>query len=611
MRILGISAFYHDSAAALIEDGAIVAAAQEERFTRRKHDPRFPRHAVHYCLKSAGLTLDDVDYVVFYDKPFLKFERLLETYLAFAPRGLRSFRMAIPIWIREKLFQRNLLRKELRSYGPGYDWNQKLLFAEHHLSHAASAFYPSPFDEAAVLTMDGVGEWATTSVAMGRGNHLEVTKEIHFPHSLGLLYSAFTYYTGFKVNSGEYKLMGLAPYGEPKYAGKILEHLIDLKPDGSFRLNLDYFEYCTGLKMTNGRFDSLFGGPARKPSEPVEQRHMDVAASIQAVLEMVVLRMARSLQAETGARNLCLAGGCALNCVANGKLLRDGRFERIWIQPASGDAGGALGAALAAYHLYRKQPRCFAPGCDLMQGAYLGPSFPQGEIEERLRRVGARFSVLDERRLIEACTDALIEGKALGWFQGRMEFGPRALGARSILGDARSPTMQSVLNLKVKYRESFRPFAPSVLREDVADWFEFDGDSPYMLLVADVAERRRRTMTEEEKKLFGIEKLKVPRSEIPAVTHVDYSARIQTVHRETNPRYHALISAFKERTGCPVIVNTSFNVRGEPIVCTPEDAFRCFMGTEIETLAVGDCFLRKEDQDPALKRSYKDAFELD
>ncbi|MGE5567778.1 MAG: carbamoyltransferase [Rhodospirillales bacterium] len=611
MRILGISAFYHDSAAALIEDGAIVAAAQEERFTRRKHDPRFPRHAVRYCLKSVGLTLDDIDCVVFYDKPFLKFERLLETYLAFAPRGLRSFRMAIPIWVREKLFQKNLLRRELRDYGSDYAWDQKLLFAEHHLSHAASAFYPSPFDEAAVLTMDGVGEWATTSVAIGRGNHLEVTKEIHFPHSLGLLYSAFTYYAGFKVNSGEYKLMGLAPYGEPKYAGKILENLIDLKPDGSFRLNLDYFEYCTGLKMTNGRFESLFGGPARKPSEPVEQRHMDVAASIQAVLEVVVLRMARSLQAETGARNLCLAGGCALNCVANGKLLRDGRFERIWIQPASGDAGGALGAALAAYHLYRKQPRRFAPGCDLMRGAYLGPAFPQGEIEERLRRAGARFSVLDEQRLIEACTNALIEGKALGWFQGRMEFGPRALGARSILGDARSPTMQSVLNLKVKYRESFRPFAPSVLREDVADWFEFDGDSPYMLLVADVAENRRRAMTEEEKKLFGIEKLKVPRSEIPAVTHVDYSARIQTVHRETNPRYHALISAFKERTGCPVIVNTSFNVRGEPIVCTPEDAFRCFMGTEIETLAVGDCFLRKEDQDPALKRNYKDAFELD
>jgi carbamoyltransferase len=611
MRILGISAFYHDSAAALIEDGKIVAAAQEERFTRQKHDPRFPRHAIGFCLNHFGLELNDIDYVVFYDKPFLKFERLLETYLAFAPRGLRSFQMAIPIWVQEKLFQKNFLRKELKKYGPDYDWNHKLLFAEHHLSHAASAFYPSPFDEAVVLTMDGVGEWATTSVATGRGNHLEVTKEIHFPHSLGLLYSAFTYYTGFKVNSGEYKLMGLAPYGEPRYAKKIFDHLIDLKPDGSFRLNLDYFEYCTGLKMTNGRFDNLFGGPARKPDDPVEQRHMDVAASIQVVLEEAVLRLARSLHTETGARNLCLAGGCALNCVANGKILRDGRFERIWIQPASGDAGGALGAALAAYHLYRGEARSPAADCDSMQGSYLGPSFSQRDIEERLRRAGARFRVLGDDCLIDACTGALIEGKALGWFQGRMEFGPRALGARSILGDARSPSMQSVLNLKVKYRESFRPFAPSVLREDVADWFELDEDSPYMLLVADVAERRRRAMTEEERNLFGIEKLKVPRSEIPAVTHVDYSARIQTVHRETNPRYHALISAFKERTGCPVIVNTSFNVRGEPIVCTPEDAFRCFMGTEIETLAVGDCFLRKEDQDPALKRNYKDAFELD
>ncbi len=611
MRILGISAFYHDSAAALVADGEIMAAAQEERFTRRKHDSRFPRHAVDFCLRRFGLELRDIDYVVFYDKPFLKFERLLETYLAFAPKGLRSFQMAIPIWVREKLFQKNLLRRELKTYGPGYDWNHRLLFAEHHLSHAASAFYPSPFDEAVVLTMDGVGEWATTSVGIGRGNHLEVTKEIHFPHSLGLLYSAFTYYTGFKVNSGEYKLMGLAPYGEPKYAGKILEHLIDLKPDGSFRLNLDYFEYCTGLKMTNGRFDTLFGGPARKPTDRLEQRHMDVAASIQVVLEEAVLRLTRSLEAETGAENLCLAGGCALNCVANGKVLRDGRFKRIWIQPASGDAGGALGAALAAYHMYRGQERRPPSGCDAMHGSFLGPSFAQREIEERLKGAGARFEVLDEKCLLEACADALVDGKALGWFQGRMEFGPRALGGRSILGDARSPSMQSVLNLKVKYRESFRPFAPSVLREDVADWFELDEDSPYMLLVAGVAEGRRRAMTEEERGLFGIEKLNVPRSEIPAVTHVDYSARIQTVHRETNPRYHALISAFKERTGCPVIVNTSFNVRGEPIVCTPEDAFRCFMGTEIERLAVGDCFLRKEEQDPALKRNYKDSFELD
>ena len=610
MRILGLSAFYHDSAATLIEDGAIIAAAQEERFSRKKHDARFPKHAVEYCLREGGVGLEELDFVAFYDKPFLKFERLLETYLAFAPRGVRSFQMSMPVWVREKLFQKDLLGRELREFGKGFDL-KKLLFAEHHLSHAASAFYPSPFDEALVLTMDGVGEWATTSVALGRGKELEVIKEIHFPHSLGLLYSAFTYYTGFRVNSGEYKLMGLAPYGEPKYAGLIREHLVDVKGDGSFRLNLDYFEYCTGLTMTNGRFDSLFGGPARKASERVEQRHMDLAASIQAVLEEIVLKLGRALQAETGSRNLCLAGGVALNCVANGKLLRDGSFERIWIQPAAGDAGGALGAALAAYHLYQQKPRKSDGGADAMRGAYLGPCFAQHEIEERLRAAGARFRVMDDECLLETCVDALAAEKALGWFQGRMEFGPRALGARSILGDARSPLMQSLLNLKVKYRESFRPFAPSVLREDVAEWFELDEDSPYMLLVADVVEGRRRTMTAEEQKLFGIEKLNVPRSEIPAVTHVDYSARIQTVHRETNPRYHALLSMFKARTGCPVIVNTSFNVRGEPIVGSPEDAFRCFMGTEIETLAVGNCFLRKEDQDPALKRDYKNAFELD
>lgn len=610
MRILGISALYHDSAAALVEDGAVIAAAQEERFSRRKHDARFPRNAVAYCLGEFGLRLDDIDYVVFYDKPFLKFERLLETYLAFAPRGLRSFQMAMPLWVREKLFQKDLLRRELKEYGSNFAWEKRLLFAEHHVSHAASAFYPSPFDEALVLTMDGVGEWATTSVALGRGNSLEVIKEIHFPHSLGLLYSAFTYYTGFKVNSGEYKLMGLAPYGEPKYAQEILDSLIDLKPDGSFRLNLDYFEYCTGLTMTNGRFDRRFGGRPRKPSEPVTQRHMDLAASVQAVLEEVVLRMTRALRAETGMRNLCLAGGVALNCVANGKVLRDGRFERIWIQPAAGDAGGALGAALAAHYMYKDEPRTPEEG-DAMRGAYLGPSFTEADIEARLRKAGAHFRIVDDECLLDMCVDALENGKALGWFQGRMEFGPRALGARSILGDARSPAMQSVLNLKVKYRESFRPFAPSVLREDVAEWFELDGDSPYMLLVAGVAPHRRREMTESEKALFGIRKLNVPRSEIPAVTHVDYSARIQTVHRETNPRYHALLAAFKARTGCPVLVNTSFNVRGEPIVCTPEDAFRCFMGTGIETLAVGNCFLRKEDQDPSLKLNYKDAFELD
>jgi carbamoyltransferase len=611
VRILGISAFYHDSAAALVRDGELVAAAQEERFTRKKHDARFPKHAVAYCLAEEGVRLDDLDYVVFYDKPFLKFERLLETYLSFAPRGLRSFQMAIPLWVREKLFQKKLLAKELKAFSAEFDWRERLLFTEHHQSHAASAFFPSPFEEAVVLTMDGVGEWSTTSAAIGKGNTLEIFKQIDFPHSLGLLYSAFTYYTGFKVNSGEYKLMGLAPYGEAKHTQLILDNLIRLKPDGSFRLNLDYFDYCTGLRMTNGMFDALFGAPARKASEPITQFHMDVAASIQTVLDEVVIRLTRSLAEETGSRNLCLAGGVALNCVANGKVLRDGRFERIWIQPASGDAGGAVGAALAAYHIYKGQPRRVAGSTDGMNGAYLGPSFPQTEIEERLRAAGARFSVLDEENLLKTCVDALAEGKALGWFQGRMEFGPRALGARSILGDARSSKMQSLLNLKVKYRESFRPFAPSVLREDVAEWFELDTDSPYMLLVAGTASAHRRAMTAEERKLFGIEKLNVPRSDIPAVTHVDYSARIQTVHRETNPRFYALIKSFKNLTGCPVIVNTSFNVRSEPIVCTPEDAFRCFMGTEIEALAVGNCFLRKEDQDPNLKRNYATSFELD
>jgi carbamoyltransferase len=611
MRILGISAFYHDSAAALIEDGEPVAAAQEERFSRKKHDAGFPRNAIAYCLREGGITLDDVDHVVFYDKPFLKFERLLETYLAFAPRGFRSFRMAIPLWIREKLFQKSLLRKELREFGSKFDSEKCLLFAEHHQSHSASAFFPSPFDEAAILTIDGVGEWATTSVAVGRGSELEMLKEIHFPHSLGLLYSAFTYYTGFKVNSGEYKLMGLAPYGEPRFSQRILDHLIDLKSDGSFRLDLSYFDYCTGLTMTNGKFSTLFDGPVRQADQPLTQHHMDVAASIQAVLNEAMLRLTRSLAAETGMKNLCLAGGVALNCVANGKILRDGKFERVWIQPASGDAGGALGSALAAYHLHRGQPRK-KPSCgDSMKGSYLGPSFSQREIEERLTAAGACFIAMETEVLLDACTDALVDGKALGWFQGRMEFGPRALGARSILGDARSPKMQSALNLKVKYRESFRPFAPSVLREHVADWFELDADSPYMLLVAPVVERRRRAMSAEEQRLFGIEKLNVARSDISAVTHVDYSARIQTVHRETNPLYYELIDRFRSRTGCPVIVNTSFNVRGEPIVCTPEDAFRCFMGTEIEALAIGSCFLRKEDQNPALKQRYEAAFELD
>jgi carbamoyltransferase len=611
LRILGLSAFYHDSAAALVEDGRIVAAAQEERFTRKKHDSGFPHRAVEYCLAEAGVALADVDYVAFYDKPFLKFERLLETYLAFAPRGFPSFVKAMPLWLKEKLFQKKLLKDELKAQAPDYDWENRLLFGEHHLSHAASAFFPSPFEEAAVLTMDGVGEWATTSLSLGRGNRLEILREIHFPHSLGLLYSAFTYYTGFKVNSGEYKVMGLAPYGEPKYAKAILDNVMDLKPDGTFRLDMSYFDYCTGLRMTNGKFDALFGGPARQPEQRLTQREMDLAASVQAVIEEAVLRLTRSLAAETGLRNLCLAGGVALNCVANGKVLRDGSFERMWIQPAAGDAGGALGAALNAYHQFQNGPRKLNGALDAMSGSYLGPAFAQADIERRLSAAGARFHTVEDDRVIAETADALIAEKAVGWFQGRMEFGPRALGGRSILGDPRSPTMQKVLNLKVKYRESFRPFAPSVRREDVADWFELDGDSPYMLLVADVVKNRRRQMTADEQALFGIDKLNVPRSEIPAVTHVDYSARIQTVHADTNPRYHALLTAFKAKTGCPVLVNTSFNVRGEPIVCTPEDAFRCFMGSEIEMLVVGNCTLRKEEQDPALKLDYKDKFELD
>jgi carbamoyltransferase len=611
LRILGISAFYHDSAAALVEDGHIVAAAQEERFTRKKHDDAFPSNAIAYCLEAAGCDLEGVDHVVFYDKPFIKFERLLETYVAFAPRGFASFAMAVPIWIKEKLFQKDVLRKKLARFEEGFDSETRLLFSEHHQSHAASAFYPSPFDEAVVLTMDGVGEWATTSVAIGRGNRLETIKEIHFPHSLGLLYSAFTYYTGFRVNSGEYKVMGLAPYGEPKYVDLILENIIDLKEDGSFRLNLDYFDYCTGLTMTNKRFDALFGGPPRRSDEPVRQKEMDLAASVQAVTEEVVLRMTRALAAETGIDNLCLAGGVALNCVANGKVLRDGAFKNIWVQPAAGDAGGALGAALAAYYWNLGNERKLGDGMDGMAGGYLGPEFDQQDIETRLKSIGAVFEVMDDNGLIDEVADALADEKAVGWFQGRMEFGPRALGGRSIIGDPRSPSMQKTLNLKVKYRESFRPFAPSVLAEDVADWFEIKEASPYMLMVADVQPKRRREMSADEQALFGIDKLNVARSEIPAVTHVDYSARIQTVHKETNSRYHALISAFKARTGCPVVVNTSFNVRGEPIVGSPEDAFRCFMGTGMEVLAVGNCLLRKEAQDPALKLDYKNAFELD
>ncbi len=610
MRVLGISAFYHDSAAALVEDGTVRAAAQEERFTRRKHDPSFPRHAIAYCLDAAGAALDDLDHVVFYDKPFLKFERLLQTYVAFAPRGFSSFRMAMPLWLREKLFQKYLLRNELRHFSERFDWKNRLLFCEHHLSHAASAFYPSPFEEALVLTMDGVGEWATTSAALGRGHDLKMFSEIHFPHSLGLLYSAFTYYTGFKVNSGEYKLMGLAPYGEPKYAGRILDHLIDLKADGSFRLDLSYFDYCTGLTMTNERFCALFDHPARDPQERLTQFHMDVAASIQAVLEDAVLRLTRALKKSTAAKNLCLAGGVALNCVANGKVLREKIFNNIWIQPAAGDAGGAVGAALAAVHLYGDAPRK-TNGGDGMAGAFLGPSFGQAEIEESLAAAGARFSVAHTDEMIEIAAKALADSRAVGWFQGRMEFGPRSLGARSILADPRSPTMQRMLNLKIKYRESFRPFAPAVLGEDARHWFEIDCESPYMLLVADVRQDRRRSMSAEEQALFGIDKLNVVRSQIPAVTHVDYSARVQTVHANTNPLFHQLLARFKALTGCPVLVNTSFNVRGEPIVCSPSDAFRCFMGNELDMLVIGNCVLHKTQQDPRLRLDYSSAFELD
>ncbi|RPF72172.1 carbamoyltransferase family protein [Aurantiacibacter spongiae] len=612
MRILGISAFYHDSAAALVEDGNIVAAGQEERFSRRKHDPRFPRAAIEYCLAEAGFTIADVDHVVFYEKPFLKFERLLESYFATAPRGFASFRLAIPLWIKEKLFQKKMLREEIEELPDGRRWNGSLLFTEHHQSHAASAFFPSPYESAAILTMDGVGEWCTTSLGHGVGNRLELLKELHFPHSLGLLYSAFTFYTGFRVNSGEYKVMGLAPYGTPRYVQTILDNLIHVNEDGTFHMDQRYFNYITGLTMTSPAFDALFGGPPRKPEDQLTQREMDLAASIQAVTEMIVLRLAKSIRTETGERNLCLAGGVALNCVANGKLLREGIFDSIWIQPAAGDAGGALGAALSAWHQYHDQPRSVRQDRrDTMAGSYLGPTYSQPEIERRLREAGATFEVHDDADTIERTADALTEGKAVGWMQGRMEFGPRALGGRSILGDPRSPTMQKTLNLKVKYRESFRPFAPSVKRESVADWFDHDGDSPYMLIVGDVAKDRQRTMTDEEQELFGIDKLNVARSEIPAITHVDYSARIQTVHRETNPRYWDLLTAFEKRTNCPVLINTSFNVRGEPIVCTPEDAFRCFMGTGLDHLAVGNCVMTKERQDPALARDYKTEFALD
>jgi carbamoyltransferase len=611
MKILGLSAFYHDSAACLVIDGNIVAAAQEERFTRKKHDSAFPTEAVAYCLAEAGIVAADLDYVVFYDKPFLKFERLLETYLAFAPLGFKSFVTSLPIWLKDKLFQKSMIAKVLnQQFGGDIDWTTRLLFSEHHLSHAASAFFPSPFEEAAVLTMDGVGEWTTTSLAIGRGNKLAVHKEIQFPHSLGLLYSAITYYTGFKVNSGEYKVMGLAPYGEPKYADLIKDNLIDIKEDGSFHLDMSYFNYCTGLTMTNERFDTLFGGPRRAAESQLTQREMDLAASVQAVTEEVVIKLATGIRKSTGLRNLCLAGGVALNCVANGKLLRKNIFDNIWIQPAAGDAGGAVGAALAAYHMMLNQPRTVNPA-DSMKGGYLGPEYSQVDIEQRLTKAGAVFTTVSDSDMIALTAQALADGKAVGWHQGRMEFGPRALGGRSIIADPRSEVVQKQLNLKVKYRESFRPFAPSVLREDVSEWFDIQSDSPYMLLVADVAKSKQLPMTPEQEKLFGIEKLNVPRSQIPAITHVDYSARIQTVHAHTNPKYFDLITKFKEMTGCPVLVNTSFNVRGEPIVCTPEDSFNCLMGTEIEFLVVGNAIMRKEDQDPALIKDYKNAYELD
>ncbi len=612
MKILGISAYYHDAAACLVIDGEIIAAAQEERFTRKKHDSNFPVNAMSYCLLEGKINSNDIDYIVFYDKPFLKFERLLETYLAFAPRGFKSFVTSLPIWLKDKLFQKTAIANALKDlWGKDVIWEEKLLFSEHHLSHAASAFFPSPFERAAVLTMDGVGEWTTTSLALGNGNKLSVIKEIHFPHSIGLLYSAITYYTGFKVNSGEYKVMGLAPFGEPKYTNLIKDHLIDIKEDGSFALDMSYFNYCTGLTMTNDKFDALFGGPPRKQESMLTQREMDLAASIQAVVEEVVIKLAKDVAKTTGEKNLCLAGGVALNCVANGKLLKEKVFEHLWIQPAAGDAGGALGAALGVYHIMLNQARKVSDGIDAMKGSYLGPEFSQEEISERLTSCNAVFETLKEDELVEQTAQALANGNAVGWMNGRMEFGPRALGGRSIIADPRSPTMQKLLNLKVKYRESFRPFAPSILREDVAQWFEMDDDSPYMLLVADVVKNKRRQMTAEEQALFGIDKLNVPRSDIPSVTHVDYSARVQTVHKETNPRYYALIKRFKELTGCPVIVNTSFNVRGEPIICTPEDAFRCFMGIGLDVLVIGGSLLWKHQQDEGLKENYKEQYELD
>ena len=609
--ILGISAFYHDSAAALIVDGKIVAAAQEERFSRKKHDSRYPFSAVEYVLKESNLKLNEVDHIAFYEKPFLKFERLLETYVAFAPRGFKSFCMSMPIWLREKLFQKKMLFNELKNHDKKFEDINKIFFSEHHFSHAASAFYPSPFENAAILTLDGVGEWATTTFGKGNGSELEIFKEIHFPHSIGLLYSAFTYYTGFKVNSGEYKLMGLAPYGSPKYSKIIFDQLIDLKEDGSFRLNMEYFDYATGLKMINNKFSQLFGQPARNPDKDLlKQFHMDIASSIQSVIEKIILRLVKFISKEDESQNLCLAGGVALNCVANGKILKNNFFKNIWIQPAAGDAGGALGAALALWHKELKQDRLL-PIKDNMQGSYLGPSFNDDEIKKILIKKGAIFDELSQEDLIKIIATELSKGKTVGWFQGRMEFGPRALGARSILADPRYEKMQKILNLKIKFRESFRPFAPSILREDVKEWFEIDCDSPYMLFVADVKKAKRKEMNEKEKKLFGINKLNVKRSDIPAVTHVDYSARIQTVNEITNTKFYALIKEFKKITNCPVLVNTSFNIRGEPIVCSIEDAYNCFMGTDLDMLVCENFVLYKDKQNIEIKVDYKNKFKLD
>ncbi|MEM7401005.1 MAG: carbamoyltransferase [Pseudomonadota bacterium] len=611
-HILGISAYYHDSASTLLSDGEITSAAQEERFTRKKHDSAFPAKAIKYCLRESGIKLNDLEYIVFYDKPLVKFDRLLETYLSYAPKGIKSFAAAMPIWLKEKLYLKNTLRRELSELaGCKVKELPPLLFAEHHQSHASSAFFPSPFEKAVVLCLDGVGEWATTSAWLGDGKSLKPLWEIDFPHSLGLLYSAFTYYTGFKVNSGEYKLMGLAPYGEPKYVDLIYENLLDLKEDGTFKLNMDYFNYCTGLTMTNSKFDKLFSGPPRTPETELSQREMDIAASIQVVTEDVVLKLAKSIHQETGVENLCLAGGVALNCVANGRILREGPFNKVWIQPAAGDAGGSLGAAKIIWHEYLEKPRQ-VDGSDSMRGSYLGPTYGAEQIESSFNELNAEYQQLEWQDLNSKLADILSSDKVVGWFQGRMEFGPRALGGRSIIGDPRSEKMQSIMNLKIKYRESFRPFAPSVLSERVSDYFELDSESPYMLIVALVKDELCTHMSEEQQNLFGIEKLKIKRSELPAITHVDYSARVQTVHQDTNPRYHALIKAFEQKTGCGVLVNTSFNVRGEPIVCTPEDAYRCFMRTEMDYLVVENYLLAKTEQ-PNWDDddSWKTEFELD